>query len=375
MTSAERAIAWLCQWITPQAEDDETALCERVVYALVLPTMFVVTILVVVGLVSWLGKRDGPSTWIGELILLVCLGSIYVVSRQGRVWLGGLLLVGLDLFTATYLILRQGYQSVNALFLLAAVVWAVLLLGIRTGVVAAILSSVLYALVVAAQDRGWLVPEAVLSPLESVFSLVLGICLLFGALTIFYRSHQAQRRHTRAMREQKDALVLADQEKDRLLSDLGTRLEQQKALLARFEIEDQAQSLLVSRLRQIFSPVIPVLNQVVVMPVVGELTTEQMEAFTTSLLAGVERHNARLALLDMTGVPQISEDVADKLVQAVDAIALLGAECVLVGIRPEVAHSIINLNIDLSQVVSLRDLQSGIEYALGRTGRRIVAAG
>ena len=375
MTSAERAIARLRQWITPQAEDDETALCERVVYALVLPTMAVVTILVVGGLVSWLGKRAGPSTWIGELILLVCLGSIYVVSRQGRVWLGGLLLVGLDLFTATYLILRQGYQSVNALFLLTAVVWAVLLLGIRTGVVVAILSSILYALVVVTQDRGWLVPAAVLSPLESVFSLVLGICLLFGSFTILYRSHQAQRRRTRAMREQKDALVLADQDKDRLLSDLGTKLERQKVLLARLEIEDQAQSLLVSRLRQIFSPVIPVLNHVVVMPVVGELTTEQMEAFTTSLLAGVERHNARLALLDMTGVPQISEDVADRLVQAVDAIALLGAECVLVGIRPEVAHSIINLNIDLSQVVSLRDLQSGVEYALGRTGRRIVAAG
>jgi rsbT co-antagonist protein RsbR len=111
-----------------------------------------------------------------------------------------------------------------------------------------------------------------------------------------------------------------------------------------------------------------------VMPVIGELTTEQMEAFTASLLAGVERHHARLALLDVTGVPQISQDVAEKLIQAVDAIALLGAECVLVGIQPEVAHSIINLNTDLSQMVSLRDLQSGIEYALGRMGRRIVAA-
>ena len=82
-----------------------------------------------------------------------------------------------------------------------------------------------------------------------------------------------------------------------------------------------------------------------------------------------------MALLDITGVSRISQDVAAKLVQAVEAIALLGTECVLVGVRPEVARSLIDLDIGPSQVVSLRDLQSGIEYALGRMGRRIVATG
>jgi anti-anti-sigma regulatory factor len=358
----------------PRAGDEETALCERVIYALVLPMMLVVTILIVAGLVSWLRGNVNSPVWIGELILLACLISIYIVSRQGQVRLGGLLLVGLDLFAAAYLLLLQGYHSVNALFLLVAVVLAMLLQGIRAGEIIAVLAVVLYAFVALVQGRGWLVPAAVLAPLESVFALVVGICLLVGSIAIFYRSYQVRRSRLRVLREQGEELVLASAEKDRLLSDLEAKVAKQNTLLARLEVEDQAQSLLVSRLRQIFSPVIPVLSRVVVVPVVGELTSEQMEAFTSSLLAGVERHSARLALLDITGVPQINEDVAEKLVQAVDAVALLGAECVLVGIRPEVAHSIINLNIDLSQMVSLRDLQSGIEYALGQTGRRIVTA-
>jgi anti-anti-sigma regulatory factor len=240
--------------------------------------------------------------------------------------------------------------------------------------VVALLSAVLYALVVMAQESSWFVPAAVPSPWGNVFSFILVVYLLAGSITVLYRAYLAQCERTRILTRDTESLQLASEYREQRLNELETRVAEQRALLVRLEAEDRAQSQLVSRLRQIFSPVIPVFNHVVVMPVVGELTLEQMETFTTSLLAGVERHNARLVLLDITAVPQIDEVVAGKLVQAVDAIALLGAECILVGIRPDVAHSLINLSIDLGQMVSLRDLQSGIEYALGRMGRRIVAA-
>jgi anti-anti-sigma regulatory factor len=371
MNSQDRIVSWLRQWVTPQAEDRETAFFERAVYVVVGPTILVVMFLVVAGIVRGGAGLSGMPGW---LLLLAGLVSIYVISRQGKARLGLVLLVGLDLCAVAYLMLSQGYQGAGALFLPLAVAMAGLFFGMRAGFMVAMASAVLHALVVLAQEGGWFVPAAMSSPWESVFSFVLVVCLLAGSVANFNRAYRAQREQTRVLTRQTESLRHAGEDKDRLLNDLETRIAEQKVLLARLETEDRAQSQLVSRLRQIFSPVIPVLSHVVVMPVVGELTIEQMETFTTSLLSGVERHNARLVLLDITAVPQIDEAVAEKLIQAVDAIALLGAECVLVGVRPDVAHSSINLSIDLSPMVSLRDLQSGIEYALGRMGRRIVAA-
>jgi rsbT co-antagonist protein RsbR len=206
-----------------------------------------------------------------------------------------------------------------------------------------------------------------------VFLLVLALCLLAGSIASLFLAYLGQRDRNRTLAQQMDAFEESGAEKDALLRAAQQEITEQQALVARLQAEDRALAQLVSRLRQIFSPVIPVLDRVVVMPVIGELTEGQMDAFTSSLLAGVERYNARLALLDITGVPQISHVAAEKLLQTIDAVALLGAECVLVGIRPDVAQAIIGLGIDLSEVTSRRDLQSGIRYALGRTGRRIIA--
>ena len=127
-------------------------------------------------------------------------------------------------------------------------------------------------------------------------------------------------------------------------------------------------------LLQISSPVLPILDEVVLVPITGELAPERMERLMRDVLTGMETHGARLAILDITGVPSVDQSIADVLLRMVDAIRLLGAECVLVGISPDVAHAMISLGISLSEITSKRDLQSGIEYAMAQSGRQIVAA-
>jgi rsbT co-antagonist protein RsbR len=84
------------------------------------------------------------------------------------------------------------------------------------------------------------------------------------------------------------------------------------------------------------------------------------------LLHAIEQHRARTVLIDVTGVPLVDTLVAAVLLQAAAATKLLGAQPVLVGIRPELAQTIVGLGVDLSMVITHADLQSGITYALGR---------
>jgi rsbT co-antagonist protein RsbR len=96
----------------------------------------------------------------------------------------------------------------------------------------------------------------------------------------------------------------------------------------------------------------------------------------SGLLKGVEGHNAQVAIVDVTGIPVMSSDVVSYLMQAAQAVRLLGAQVVLVGITPEVAKTIVELGIDLADgLVTRSDLQAGIEYALGTMGLYVTGNG
>jgi rsbT co-antagonist protein RsbR len=91
------------------------------------------------------------------------------------------------------------------------------------------------------------------------------------------------------------------------------------------------------------------------------------------LLTSIEQNRAEVVLLDVTGVPVVDSGVAEHLMRAARAAQLLGARPVLVGIRPEVAQTIVGLGIRLRDLVTRSDLQSGLEYALSITRRKIIA--
>lgn len=143
----------------------------------------------------------------------------------------------------------------------------------------------------------------------------------------------------------------------------------QEQILRELRESLQARELLVATVRDLSSPVLPVQPGVLVMPLIGVIDAERADRMTAALLSAIERHQARLVLIDVTGVSMIDTQVAQVLIRAADASRLLGAQPMLVGIRPELAQTIVGLGLDLSNLKTSADLQSGISYAMGRAAR------
>jgi len=116
-------------------------------------------------------------------------------------------------------------------------------------------------------------------------------------------------------------------------------------------------------LAELSTPLIPINDQVVVMPLIGAIDSDRAGQVLETLLHGIERSRARVAILDITGVPLVDTQVAKSLIVAAQAVRLLGARIVLTGIRPEVAQTLVGLGVDLGDIVTHSTLQSGIAYA------------
>jgi len=116
-------------------------------------------------------------------------------------------------------------------------------------------------------------------------------------------------------------------------------------------------------LAELSTPLIPISDHVVVMPLIGAIDGERARQVLETLLHGIERSHARVAILDITGVPLVDTQVAKSLITSAQAVRLLGARIVLTGIRPEVAQTLVGLGLDLGDIVTHSTLQSGIAYA------------
>jgi rsbT co-antagonist protein RsbR len=117
-------------------------------------------------------------------------------------------------------------------------------------------------------------------------------------------------------------------------------------------------------IRDMSVPILPLSATTLVMPLVGALDTERLRIMQGQALQAVEQSGARTLIVDITGVPIIDTQVAHGIIQVVQATRLLGAEVVLVGIRPEVAQTVVGLGVDLSILRTQSTLQGGIARAL-----------
>jgi anti-anti-sigma factor len=135
----------------------------------------------------------------------------------------------------------------------------------------------------------------------------------------------------------------------------------------------ERQQALLNTIQELSTPVLPVHDKVLLLPLIGHLDSNRSQQLIEVLLSSVERHRATSVIIDITGVPIIDTAVAHHLIQATNAARLLGAETILVGIAPEVAQTIVQLGVDLGAFITRSNLQSGIEYAIARQSRRLVA--
>ncbi|MFD1172165.1 RsbT co-antagonist protein RsbRA [Oceanobacillus picturae] len=125
-------------------------------------------------------------------------------------------------------------------------------------------------------------------------------------------------------------------------------------------------------LQELSAPLIPVMDRITVMPLIGTIDTERAKLIMENLLEGVIKHNSEVVLIDITGVPVVDTMVAHHIIQAAEAVRLIGSTCILVGIRPEIAQTIVNLGIDLGKFPTKSSLKKGFTKALEITGREVI---
>jgi len=132
---------------------------------------------------------------------------------------------------------------------------------------------------------------------------------------------------------------------------------------ARREIERQR-----GALDTLSSPVIQVWDGILTAPLVGVIDARRAMAITEKLLEAIVAYQADIVILDITGVPVVDTSVANALLQAAQAVNLLGSQVVLVGVGAELAQTFVHLGVDLSRVTTLANLKAGISWAFAQLG-------
>lgn len=118
---------------------------------------------------------------------------------------------------------------------------------------------------------------------------------------------------------------------------------------------------------EISTPVIRVWDGIVAMPIIGTLDSSRTQVVMENLLQEIVETSSTIAILDISGVPAVDSLVAQHLIKTVSATRLMGAECIISGIRPEIAQTVVHLGIDLSGIITKATLASALKYAFALT--------
>jgi rsbT co-antagonist protein RsbR len=152
----------------------------------------------------------------------------------------------------------------------------------------------------------------------------------------------------------------------RSITDLK-QAQEESARLQQEVIEAQQRAI-----QELSTPIIPVMERIIVMPLIGSIDSLRARDITRTLLAGIREHRARVVILDITGVPIVDSGVAAHLNKTIQAARLKGARTIVTGISDAVAETIIDLGLDWSAIETLADLQIGLIAALSGLGFKLV---
>jgi len=133
-------------------------------------------------------------------------------------------------------------------------------------------------------------------------------------------------------------------------------------------IRRQAQELL-----ELSTPVVELWHKILALPLIGTLDSERTQTVMENLLNHIVKSGAEIAIIDITGVPTVDTLVAQHLIKTVSAARLMGADCIISGIRPQIAQTIVHLGLQLD-VVSKATMADAFALALKRTGQAVTRA-
>jgi rsbT co-antagonist protein RsbR len=322
--------------------------------------------------------RLSTQVLIPVAISLIVQTIVIVLARRGSVDLAGGILVGMAIVGITGGAIFSNDSLITPMFLVTPLlmaaaalqpVWIIVaLIGVLTGM------GLIYTMPLPVP-----LPEAI-AALRSAIFVVSGLIILFaaliGVLISVGHTHLQRRLHDEVKRAN-----LANAELKVLNEELDRRVQMQTEALRKTLQELEQQTLHQDQLlkeiagqreviRELSLPILPVGREVLVAPLIGALDQERMQQLQSQVLKRVERIHARLLILDVTGVPIIDTHVARGLMNLVRGLRLLGANVALVGVRPEVAQTIVALGVHLRDIEVFSDLGSALQRAVNRTGAR-----
>jgi rsbT co-antagonist protein RsbR len=149
----------------------------------------------------------------------------------------------------------------------------------------------------------------------------------------------------------------------RMLDDLGLWTTEVYQTTREEVIQRQQQDML-----ELSTPVVKLWDGILALPVIGTLDSARTQVVMETLLTRIVETGSQIAIIDITGVPTVDTLVAQHLLKTVAATRLMGAECIISGIRPQIAQTIVHLGVDLSDVVTKATLADAIVLALERSG-------
>ncbi len=148
---------------------------------------------------------------------------------------------------------------------------------------------------------------------------------------------------------------------------MGSAIRRKMADEERETLQQQIIDSQQAALRELSSPLIPLSNHVVLMPLVGTIDSTRAQTIMETLLEGVGQYQATMAIVDITGVSVVDTQVANALLQAAQAVRLLGARVVLTGIGATMAQTLVHLGADMRAIETRGSLQSAVAWALNQS--------
>lgn len=142
------------------------------------------------------------------------------------------------------------------------------------------------------------------------------------------------------------------------------------------EVHQKAREEVINRqqmdMLELSTPVVEIAKGIIALPMIGALDSSRTQVVMETLLQRIVETEAEIAIIDITGVPTVDTLVAQHLLKTVTAARLMGAECIISGIRPQIAATIVHLGVELGNVITKASLASAISVALKKTGYSMV---
>ena len=317
----------------------------------------------------WIFQREYPSLVAGVIALaLFCIAIL--LARRGRVTEAALLMIGVLMVAVLAIIAANNAISDTPYFLIIPISIAGLVLSAHQVWPVFAISAVGLGLVTALVAR----TAPLTYPDVQVLQDSLALMTFMGLIS--FLSANSTNRTLRAAHRARAQAEAAVAERDRTNAELEARVAERTAELASAlaaqheqatELRNslERQKMLNDLLNQLSMPIIPVREDVLVAPLVGNLDAGRAERLIDDVLKQIERRHARAVILDITGVSIVDTHLAQTLLRTAEATRLLGAKTVLVGIRPEVAQTLVSLGADLAGLRTAATLQEGLA-AVGR---------